>query len=218
LLRGENSVESAKTISPSSETSPTATRYLYLVRHGQYVTDAKTASGKVLTDLGRRQAAITGQRLKQLGIGFSRFVQSGLIRAQQTAEIIANELEPAGLPPIDCDSQLNEGFPCRPTPYYLKVAQYKVFMEGARIESAFRKHFHRAKPKQLEDSHEIIVCHANVIRYFVCRALQVPPEAWLRLSLAHGSITQVAIYPNGFVSLRSLGDAGHIPGETISFC
>eukprot|EP00558_Chaetoceros_sp_UNC1202_P007063 CAMPEP_0197243728 /NCGR_PEP_ID=MMETSP1429-20130617/9082_1 /TAXON_ID=49237 /ORGANISM="Chaetoceros sp., Strain UNC1202" /LENGTH=392 /DNA_ID=CAMNT_0042703993 /DNA_START=183 /DNA_END=1358 /DNA_ORIENTATION=- len=25
---------------------------------------------------------------------------------------------------------------------------------------------------------EIIVCHANVIRYFLCRALQIPPEAW----------------------------------------
>ena len=45
-----------------------------------------------------------------------------------------------------------------------------------RIEAAFRKYFHRAESSQKEDSYEIIVCHANVIRYFVCRALQFPPE------------------------------------------
>lgn len=41
--------------------------------------------------------------------------------------------------------------------------------DGARIEAAFRRYIHRADPKQKEDSYEIIVCHANVIRYFVCR-------------------------------------------------
>lgn len=41
--------------------------------------------------------------------------------------------------------------------------------DGARIEAAFRRYIHRADPKQKEDSYEVIVCHANVIRYFVCR-------------------------------------------------
>lgn len=36
---------------------------------------------------------------------------------------------------------------------------------------------------------EIIVCHANVIRYFFCRALQLPPEAWLRLCTFNCSLT-----------------------------
>lgn len=36
--------------------------------------------------------------------------------------------------------------------------------DGARIEAAFRKYFHRALPSQNGDSHELIVCHANVIR------------------------------------------------------
>ena len=30
-------------------------------------------------------------------------------------------------------------------------------------------------------------------RYFVCRALQFPPEAWLRISLKHASITWITI-------------------------
>ena len=35
-----------------------------------------------------------------------------------------------------------------------------------------RKYFRRADSTQKEDSYEVIVCHANVIRYFVCRAIQ----------------------------------------------
>jgi len=38
-----------------------------------------------------------------------------------------------------------------------------------RIEAAFRRFVHRADPTQKEDSYEIYVCHANVIRYFVIR-------------------------------------------------
>jgi hypothetical protein len=54
---------------------------------------------------------------------------------------------------------------------------FQAFHEdGARIEAAFRKYIHRADVEQKNDSVEIIVCHANVIRYFVCRALQLPAE------------------------------------------
>ena len=69
---------------------------------------------------------------------------------------------------------------------------------------------------QQEDSTEIIVCHANVIRYFAMRALQLPPEAWLRISLKNGSITLLSISPRGKVSLRALGDAGHMPPECLT--
>ena len=52
---------------------------------------------------------------------------------------------------------------------------------------------------------EIIVCHANVIRYFLCRALQMPPEAWLRLCTFNCSLTYLTIRPTGTVSCRMLG-------------
>lgn len=56
--------------------------------------------------------------------------------------------------------------------------------DGARIEAAFRHYIHRADPKQKEDSYEIIVCHANVIRYFVCRfVLRVGSSRQLLASL-----------------------------------
>ena len=50
------------------------------------------------------------------------------------------------------------------------------FEEGARIEAGFRKYFHRADPSQKDNSAQVLVCHGNVIRYFVCRALQLPPQ------------------------------------------
>ena len=55
--------------------------------------------------------------------------------------------------------------------------------------------------------------------YYRCiRALQFPPEAWLRIGLDHASITWITIRPNGRVSVRRVGDSGFIPvGEvTVS--
>jgi len=57
---------------------------------------------------------------------------------------------------------------------------------------------------------EIIVCHANVIRYFMCRALQLPPEAWLRMCTFNCSLNYVTIRATGSVSVRMLGDIGHL--------
>jgi len=63
----------------------------------------------------------------------------------------------------------------------------------------------------------VVVCHANVIRYFVCRALQLPPEAWLRLCTYNCSLTHIKVRPSGSVSLISLGDTGHLRLEESSF-
>ena len=92
----------------------------------------------------------------------------------------------------------------------------QFFQDGARIEAAFRKYFHRADATQEKDSYELLVCHANVIRYFVCRILQFPAEGWLRFSLNHASITWVSIYPSGRVVMRMVGDSGHIPPEFVT--
>lgn len=92
----------------------------------------------------------------------------------------------------------------------------QYYEDGARIEAAFRNYIHRADARQEEDSYEIFICHANVIRYIVCRALQFPPEGWLRLSLNNGSITHLVIRPNGRVALRTLGDTGFMPPDKIT--
>ena len=67
------------------------------------------------------------------------------------------------------------------------------------------------------DTYEVVVCHANLIRFVVCRALQLPPEAWLRMSLPNASLTHLVVRSNGDVTLRMLGDAGHLPPEMVSY-
>lgn len=191
------------------------TRHLILVRHGQYNMDGRTDTERYLTEKGRKQAACSGERLKQLGFDFDRIVRSTMTRAQETAKIMALSLPELKL----CDdAMLEEGAPIPPEPpvghWRPEVSQF--FEDGARIEAAFRKYFHRAEPDQKQDTYTLVVCHANVIRYFVCRALQLPPEAWLRISLGHASITWISIMDDGRVTLRNLGETGHMPKELLS--
>lgn len=190
-------------------------RHLILVRHGQYNMDGRTDLERYLTEKGQKQAAVSGERLKELGIKFDKIVRSTMTRAQETAKIISLSLPELKL--YD-DALLEEGAPIPPEPpvghWRPEVSQF--FEDGARIEAAFRKYFHRADPDQTEDSYTLIVCHANVIRYFVCRALQLPPEAWLRISLGHASLSWVSIMNDGRVTLRTLGETGHMPRELLS--
>ena len=195
---------------------PKATRHILLVRHGQYNLKGKIDSEKYLTDLGREQALITGKRLAELNLPLTYLVSSTMTRAQQTAGLIRQNL-PENLPVKPDDSLLAEGAPYPPEPPSARWnPEDKYFIDGARIESAFRKYFHRAEPEQEKDSYEVIVCHANVIRFFVCRALQLPPEAWLRMSLRHASVTWLSIRPSGKVSVRVVGDSGHFPPDKIT--
>ena len=155
---------------------------------------------------------------------------SDLERAKETSAIIANHLN--GVERAIPDPELNEGRPSHNLPagnrYVSKSTIEKTDEQHSRIEKAYRKYFYRAEETNIkipnksehdgtgdEDSKstenqskhefEIIVCHANVIRYFVCRALQIPPEAWLRLCTFNCSLTYLTIRPTGTVSCRMLG-------------
>ncbi|XP_044740364.1 serine/threonine-protein phosphatase Pgam5, mitochondrial isoform X2 [Chrysoperla carnea] len=192
------------------------TRHIFLIRHGQYNLEGKTDQERALTELGKKQAAYTGQRLKELDLPITEIVRSTMTRAQETGSIIIKTLNLSGVPVFDCPL-IEEGAPIPPEPGvgHWKPEKY-FYQDGARIEAAFRKYFYRAPASQEKDTYTVLVCHANVIRYFVCRALQFPPEAWLRLSLNHASITWISITPNGHVILRQLGDSGHMPVDSIS--
>ncbi|XP_075048731.1 serine/threonine-protein phosphatase PGAM5, mitochondrial-like isoform X1 [Mixophyes fleayi] len=190
-----------------------ARRHIFLIRHGQYNLDGKTDAECVLTPLGHEQADLTGQRLAHLGYDYTKMVYSTLTRAKETSKIIGKYLK--GVPTSSSDL-LQEGAPIRPDPPAQWKPEFMYYEDGPRIESAFREYIHRADYEQDEDSYEILVCHDNVIRYIVCRALQVAPDAWLRMSLHHGSITELLIHHNGNVSLRSLGDAGYMPVKCLS--
>jgi len=203
----------------AGETSK-ATRTIVLIRHGQYNLDGEVDEERYLTKLGREQAALTGKRLKELCLDkkISRFVMSTMTRATETGNIIYEELGNPEIP-IERSDLIREGAPIEPDPPLdtWNPDPKDFFLEGARIETGFRQFMHRAEPEQKEDSVEVIVCHGNVIRYFVCRALQLPPSAWLRMSLRHGSMTVLTLRPTGRVSIKSLGDTGYMPPGKLSF-
>jgi len=67
------------------------------------------------------------------------------------------------------------------------------------------------------DRYELVVCHGNVIRSHLLRALQLPVQAWLRLAIQNTGISHLIIRPSGNVSLYSLGDTGHLPKELITY-
>ncbi|XP_018523993.1 serine/threonine-protein phosphatase PGAM5, mitochondrial isoform X4 [Lates calcarifer] len=216
VLSNGKKKESA-TEDPTSEQDngkPKATRNILLIRHSQYNLSGSSDKERILTPLGREQAELTGQRLAALGLKYDVLIHSSMARATETANIISKHLP--GVELVSCDL-LREGAPIEPVPPVTHWKPDAVYHEdGARIEAAFRRYIHRADPKQKEDSYEIIVCHANVIRYFVCRALQFPPEGWLRMGLNNGSITWLTIRPSGRVALRTLGDAGFMPPDKLT--
>jgi len=209
---------------PASGAQSGPCRHLLLVRHGQYDEGGEHDDEQGLTELGQRQARLTGRRLAAMsaaatGVRISRLHVSGMRRARETAEAIAQELPPDVLRTLP-DPKLNEGIPALrvPGPWAKDVDRASV--DGPRIEAAFRQYFHRGSGDgEGEEEHvcEVIVGHGNAIRYFVCRALQLPPEAWLRMRPFNCSITYLIIMPNGEVQVRFLGDVGHLPDDLITF-
>lgn len=109
---------------------------------------------------------------------------SGLARARETAEIIASHLP--GFKVEDPDAMINEGRPCHTIPGGPALPKLIEITDvhHPRIEHAYRKYFYRAsmpeedevvsghhENESLTEKHEfeIIICHANVIRYWMCR-------------------------------------------------
>ncbi|KAL7508122.1 hypothetical protein ACHAXN_005228 [Cyclotella atomus] len=166
---------------------------------------------------------------------------SDLARAKETAQIIHDNLGVDMVEMADPDELLNEGRPCHHIPggRARQSVIERTDEHHPRIEKAFRKYFYQSTlatssittssstSSNTSDNNkltphpkhefEIIVCHANVIRYFFRRALQLPPEAWLRLCVFNCSLTYLTIRPTGSVSCRMLGDIGHLPYELSTF-
>lgn len=167
---------------PSDNTSKSrgSSRHVFLIRHSQYNLDGKTDAQRVLTPLGERQAMLLGTRLAAIhaatsgtycSFSLATLKSSALTRAIQTADLLAPWLPDAQR---TSDPTLNEGRPCLPEPAPRHRASYNNKNgDGERIERAYRKICARPDANQKADTHEVIVCHANVIRYVVCRALQV---------------------------------------------
>ncbi|KAJ3384662.1 Serine/threonine-protein phosphatase pgam5, mitochondrial [Lobulomyces angularis] len=185
-------------------------------RHGQYENKVHD-SERVLTEKGRIQAKLVGQRMKEMKFTFNKVWVSTMVRASETAKIIESCFsEPL---PIEHSDLIREVCPADPVPPLegYDPAESELFQETICAEAGFRQIFHRPDVKDPAVSYEMVVCHGNLIRYWTLRALQLDPQGWLRIGVHNCSVTWITIAEDGKVSIKTLGDFGHLPKEFQTF-
>jgi serine/threonine-protein phosphatase PGAM5 len=189
-----------------------AKRVLYLVRHGQYHTARRDAG--TLTQKGEEQAHMTALILRTLP--FCRVYYSPMRRAAQTAEIIAAAF-PAVLTTVD--ESLRECIPSIPARYVTYFAGHYPDLNASQLsnclesmDTAFGRYF---KPVEDDgdDVYELLVCHGNVIRFFVSKVLQVHVDTWANMLINNCGITRILIEADNQMYLVSHNDIGHLPEE-----
>lgn len=181
------------------------TRSLLLVRHGQYDADG----GGALTPLGREQAAITGGWLATHleGRRVDALWSSTLPRARETAGIIATSIGPSKVRPV---SVLKEGI-------YSSLKGFDISPEDRvadrkRADAAYARFFRISRSDRLD----IVVCHGNLIRYLVCRAIDVPVGRWTRMNSHHCSLTRILIRDTGAIRVVSYNETAHLPPPKVT--
>lgn len=188
-----------------------AHRLLYLVRHGESDAPAGAApEAGQLTDLGRQQAELVADRLRH--VPFAAIHHSPWPRAAQTAGIIAERFP--GVPVYSSDL-LRECVPVVPPVDKMSPEQAKWF-EGLPsdvvVAGASRAEAAMARSAGTEGAgqHELLVTHGNLISWFVCRTLDAPNWAWLRL-LDYNCALTVIMYLTDRVKVITYNDTGHLP-------
>lgn len=192
----------------AAELQAPATRTIVLVRHGNYVPDAATDEqlGPGLSLLGVAQAHLAGARLTGLPMRFDGMYVSPMQRARDTAATIAGDFPGRHFEVVD---DLAE---CTPPTRRVDIMAHEkpedLVACKAQLDRVFAKFFRPAAGKAQAD---LLVCHGNVIRYLVTRALGVDSKAWLEMSVGHASITRIQVRADGSFKVIAVGDVGHIP-------
>lgn len=186
-----------------------AIKTIYLLRHGQYTKNPH----EVLTTLGRKQAALAGKRLKE--IKFNKMHFSTMPRARETAEIVKKTM--AYSKKMHGSDFLHEcvpGFPKKLRKKYGHTDQKKLAAHRRRADRAYRDIFTFAKSRRTE----LVVCHGNIIRYFVCKALGIDTELWCRLDIKQCGVTVIQLNSKTrAASIIAHNDIGHIPLKMQTF-
>ncbi|MEU5107143.1 MULTISPECIES: histidine phosphatase family protein [unclassified Streptomyces] len=190
----------------------TAARHLYLARHGEASPDESE-----LTDNGRRQAVLLGERLRSSPL--SAIHHGPLPRAEQTARLIHDQLdgvslqpsELAGdyiphlpkreeLPPDSADAMLDRltQFPAEEREFGPRLAQEALTQFTGAVKGD--------KPR-----HELVVTHNFLIGWLVRAALDAPNWRWMGLNHANAALTVIRYAPDRPASVLFYNDMGHLP-------
>ncbi|MER5202601.1 histidine phosphatase family protein [Streptomyces sp. NPDC002825] len=192
----------------------TAARYLYLARHGEASEDESA-----LTDRGRRQAVLLGERLRKAPLAA---VHHGpLARAEQTAQLVRDQLDgvplrmspPAGdyipyvprreeLPAQSADAMLGflARFPAREREEGPGLAAEAVARFTGPVDGD-------------QPRHELVVTHNFLVAWLVREALDAPKARWMGINHANAALTVIRYAPDRAPAVLFFNDTGHLPDE-----
>jgi len=185
-------------------------RHLYLARHG-----AADTFGE-LTEIGRQQSGLLGERLAHLPV--DTVWHSPLPRAHASARELARHLPGALLAQAP---ELIDHVPYVPTPAQTPRSWLGFFdgyddaeaASGRQIADSLVTRF-AAQPDavaQRRDTHEVLVTHAYPIAWLARHALDAPPARWLDLNSANAALTVIQYRPGLPPALIMFNDMSHLP-------
>lgn len=182
-------------------------RTLWLIRHGEYEHGVDTPDEGALVALGRQQARLLAARLDGYPVEFTSLQSSSMTRARGTAAILAPHF-----PQLEhvAHADIRE---CTPTTTRQDIMDDLDPGEAKACEEALEQAWARlfVPAGAGGDEHDIVVCHGNVIRWFMARAVQNQEIHWLNASIANCSITLIQVRADGSTKLISFADSGHLP-------
>ncbi|MFF1409391.1 histidine phosphatase family protein [Streptomyces sp. NPDC058289] len=192
----------------------TATRYLYLVRHGE-----ATSEESGLTEDGRRQAGLLGRRLR--GIPLSAVHHGPLPRAEQTARLIGDQLENVPLHVSDVAGDYIPYVPAREELPADSADLFLRFLAGATEEEREQGPGLARRAQDLftgpvdgaEDRHELVVTHNFLVAWLVRDAMDAPHWRWLGLNHANAALTVIRYAPGRPATVLVSNDMRHLPAE-----
>lgn len=171
-----------------------------LLRHGQYEAEGVGS----LTSLGRTQAKAAARYLATIPI--DAIWSSTLVRARETADVVAEQLEL----PVRHLRTLREGMYTNVEGYEVPASERREDRE--RADAVYGRFFRPSRVERVE----LVVCHGNLIRYLVCRALHAPIARWTRMTTHHCSLTRIVVRGTGAVRVVSYNETAHLPPKLVT--
>ncbi|MBC2876496.1 MULTISPECIES: histidine phosphatase family protein [Streptomyces] len=189
-----------------------AARYLYLTRHAEASSDESQ-----LTDVGRRQAALLGERLREVPL--SAIHHGPLARAEQTARLVGERLD--GIPHRRSEAA-GDYVPYLPTHEELPPEAADAWLQfldrftaeereqGPELAAAALAEFTGPVVGD-EPRHELVVTHNFLVGWLVRAALDAPKWRWLGINHANAALTVIRYTPDRPPAVLLFNDTGHLP-------